>query len=252
MTGGRDISSNQGISAAFEMENVSFRLDGKDILRDLTLTARESRVGIVGRNGSGKTTFARVLAGLVKPTAGSVKVLDVDVATDRKAALKTVGILFQNPDHQIIFPTVEEEMAFGLLQQGLSKQVTADRVAEILTAFGKTHWAAAAIHGLSQGQKQLVCLMSIVAMAPKVIVLDEPFSGLDIPTRIQLSRYLDNLSATVVQISHDPENLQNYERIIWLENGAMRMDGEAQTTLKAFDNHMKELGGQDDISDLTG
>lgn len=234
------------------MTNVSYRLDGKQILNDLGLAVRERRVGIVGRNGSGKTTFARILAGLVKPTSGSVKVMDVDVASDRKAALSTVGILFQNPDHQIIFPTVQEEMAFGLLQQGLPKQGASDRVAQILRAFGKTHWADAAIHGLSQGQKQLVCLMSIVAMAPKVIILDEPFSGLDLPTRAQLSRYLETVSATVVHISHEPANLQSYERVIWLEGGAIRMDGDAKVTLAAFTKRMGELGGLDDISDLTG
>ncbi len=246
------LSRANGLSVTCEMAGVSLSRDGKTLLSDIALSVPERRVGIVGRNGSGKTTLARVLSGLVAPDQGRVRVCGIDIARDRKAALRTVGILFQNPDHQIIFPTVEEELAFGLLQGGASKDEAAQQVAETLAKFDKSHWASAATHQLSQGQKQLVCLMAIIAMAPRVVILDEPFSGLDIVTRAQLTRYFDRIDATVIHISHDPEALRGYERVIWLDEGRIKQDGPAVPTLLAFASHMTELGGRDDISDLAG
>jgi len=236
----------------FQTKGVFLERAGKTILHDITLSVPERRIGIVGRNGSGKTTLARVLSGLAAPSAGTVRVCGVDIATDRKAAIRTVGILFQNPDHQIIFPSVEEELAFGLLQQGATKPEAADTVAKTLAQFDKAHWAQAATHQLSQGQKQLVCLMAIIAMQPKVVILDEPFSGLDIPTRAQLTRYFDQIDAAVIHISHDPNSFSAYDRVIWLEDGRIAQDGAAAPTLAAFEAHMTQLGAQDDISDLAG
>lgn len=246
------ISVSDGLSATFEMTDVSLSRDGNTLLNDIGLSVFEKRIGIVGRNGSGKTTFARVLSGLVAPDKGDVRIFGIDVVNDRKAALRTVGILFQNPDHQIIFPTVEEELGFGLLQMGLSKADMQHQVAVVLNTFDKLHWAKAATHQLSQGQKQLVCLMAIIAMKPKVVILDEPFSGLDMPTRMQLTRYFDRIDAALVHISHSPETLQDYERIIWLDNGQIKQDGAATATLSAFTKHMNDLGGHDDISHLAG
>jgi biotin transport system ATP-binding protein len=240
------------IPAEIQLSEVSLVINGKGILDDVSFNAVEHRIGIVGRNGSGKTTLARVMAGLATPTAGHVRIMHVDVAKDRQAAIGAIGILFQNPDHQIIFPTVEEEIAFGLVQMGLSKEDASDRVAGLLDEFGKAHWAKAAIHQLSHGQKQLVCLMSILAMEPKIIVMDEPFSGLDIPTRTQLARYLERVDATLVHISHEADYLRSYDRVIWLENGKIAMDGAPKPVLAAFSRRMAQIGGEDDISDISG
>ncbi|NHX28388.1 ABC transporter ATP-binding protein, partial [Escherichia coli] len=157
----------------------------------------------------------------------SVRVAGVDVARDRKAALGAVGILFQNPDHQIIFPTVAEELAFGLRQQGRSKDAADAEVRTTLDGFGKAHWYDASIQTLSQGQRQLVCLMAILAMRPSVLILDEPFAGLDIPTRMQLSRYLGRSQALLVHVTHDPHDLAGYDRLLWLDQGQLRGDGPA-------------------------
>ncbi|PVA10318.1 cobalt ABC transporter [Pelagivirga sediminicola] len=234
------------------LDNVSLALEGRAILHGLTLTAQERRIGIVGRNGSGKSTLARVIAGLHAPDAGQVRLFGVDVARDRKAAIRTVGILFQNPDHQIIFPTVDEEIAFGLTQLGQSKAEAAEGVRAILQDFGKAHWQGAAVHPLSQGQKQLLCLMAILAMRPRLIVLDEPLSGLDIPTRMQLTRYLERVEAHLLHISHDPATLAGYDRVIWIADGRIAQDGPARDVLGAYIADMERLGGMDDISDLAG
>lgn len=115
---------------------VTCAFGGRTVLRDLSLSLSERRIGIVGRNGSGKTTLSRVIAGLIAPDAGNVLVGGVDVVADRKAAVRTVGILFQNPDHQIIFPTVEEELAFGLRQLGRNKPDARRGAHDVLVRFG--------------------------------------------------------------------------------------------------------------------
>ncbi|WP_353476308.1 ABC transporter ATP-binding protein (plasmid) [Salipiger sp. H15] len=235
-----------------QLRNVSVKLGGALALRRISLSASERRIGVVGRNGSGKTTLARVIAGLQVPDEGSAELGGRDMARDRKAALRSVGILFQNPDHQIIFPTVEEEIAFGLVQLGRSRAEAAAEVQDILARFGKTHWAGAATHGLSQGQKQLVCLMAVLAMRPALVVLDEPYSGLDIPTRMQLMRYVDEVEARILHITHDPESVRHYDRVIWIDEGSLRADGPAGEVLHQFEAQMRLWGGRDDLSDLAG
>lgn len=234
------------------LRDVSYAVEGKPVLSGITLETDARRIGIVGRNGSGKTTLARIMTGLIASETGTVRIDGVDVAEDRKAALGRVGILFQNPDHQIIFPTVEEEIAFGLTQMGQTSAEVQKGVSEILARFGKLHWAKAAIHQLSQGQRQLVCLMSVLAMAPRVIVLDEPFAGLDIPTTRQLQRVLDGLDVTLVLITHDPAVLARYDRVLWLEKGRVVRDGDARLVLAAFSHKMAQIGDGDDLSDLAG
>ncbi len=233
-----------------ELKHVQLAADGRPLLQDISFSADEQRVGIVGRNGSGKTTLARVLSGLVAPDAGEALINGTDISRDRKSALGLVGVLFQNPDRQIIFPTVEEELAFGLRQMGLEKLDAAERVAQILDRFGKAHWAKAPTHVLSQGQKQLVCLMAILSMAPRVIVLDEPFSGLDIPTRMQLQRTLDQIGAQTFHISHDPQHLEHYDRILWIEAGQIKADGPARQVLPEFRDQMTGWGASDDLFDF--
>ncbi len=234
------------------LDDVRYIPGGQAVLTDVSLRVTEARIGVVGRNGSGKTSFARVLAGLVAPEAGQIRIAGVDVATDRKAALGVVGILFQNPDHQIIFPTVEEELAFGLRQMGQSETEVIAGVTRILDQFGKGHWAKAPVVQLSQGQRQLVCLMAVLAMGPQVIILDEPFAGLDIPTTVQLQRLLAGLAQTVVLITHHPANLEGYDRMIWIDEGRIRLDGSVAEVVPAFEAEMQALGAGDDFSDLSG
>jgi biotin transport system ATP-binding protein len=235
--------------ARIEFQAASFAVAERRILSDLSVDLTAKRIGIIGRNGSGKTSFARLLSGLVEPNEGTVRIDGLDPAKDRRAALSLVGILFQNPDHQIIFPTVVEELAFGLRQLGVDDPEAAARVQ--LERFGKSHWADSHVHGLSQGQKQLVCLMAVLAMAPRILVLDEPFAGLDIPTRMQLGRYLERYEGTLVHVTHDPDELSAYDHVIWIEAGALAQQGLPADVLPAFTAQMKQQGESDDISDLS-
>lgn len=234
------------------LQDASLTLSGKPILAPLTLTLTEARIGIIGRNGSGKTSLLRLMAGLIAPSAGRVRVGDFDPAADRKAALATLGILFQNPDHQIIFPTVEEELAFGLRQQGRTDAEARSMARDVLAHHGRAHWATVSVATLSQGQRHFLCLLAVLAMNPATILLDEPFAGLDLPTQIRMSRALEHLPQRLITITHDPSALTAQDRILWLEAGALRGDGPPTEVLPAFLAEMTRLGEADADADLGG
>ncbi len=236
-------------SIGITLSNASVTLTGKPILSNLTLTLHEPRIGIIGRNGSGKTTLLRLIAGLIPPTTGTVSIDGLD-PTDRKAILPRLGILFQNPDHQILFPTVAEELAFGLRQQGQTQTQADQAVTALLKQESRSHWAHAHTHTLSQGQRHYLCLLSILLMQPKTILLDEPFAGLDLPTEIRLARRLNALPQRLITITHDPQSLTTCDRILWLEAGEIRADGPPGPTLAAFTAEMTRLGTQDADTDL--
>jgi biotin transport system ATP-binding protein len=232
--------------SAIEFNQVTFGWAGQSSgFGPVSLSISDRRVGVVGQNGSGKSTFARLLNGLLTPASGRVTVAGIDVNTDRRAATATVGMIFQNPDHQIIFPTVQEEIAFGLEQQGRSKREARAMALALLAQHGRAHWAERATIALSQGQRHLLCLLSILVMQPKVLVLDEPYAGLDIPTSRQLHRWLDRLEQTVVLVTHDPTVLAGFDRVIWLDEGRIRRDGAAGEVLAAFAAEMDRKGALD-------
>lgn len=232
------------------LTGAGFGVEGRAILSGLDLALTEARIGIVGRNGSGKTTLLRLMAGLIAPTTGRVRVDGLDPARNRRALLTRLGILFQNPDHQILFPTVAEELAFGLRQMGLPASEAAARVAALLAAEGRSHWANAATHLLSGGQRHYLCLLSILLMAPGTILLDEPFAGLDLPTQARLQRRLAALPQRLITISHDPAAMADCDRVIWLEGGRLRADGPAAPVLADFTAEMARLGAADADTDL--
>ncbi len=237
---------------AILLDGVSFRVAGHEVLSDITLRLTERRIGLIGRNGSGKTTLLRLIAGLVAPSSGRVRIGAVDPFAERKAALGQVGILFQNPDHQILFPYVEEELAFGLRQGGLSNEAALHRAQAVLDAWGRSAWARVPVQSLSQGQRQMVCLMAVLAMAPETLLLDEPYASLDLPARMRLARRLHGLEQRVIVISHDPEALAGMERVIWLDAGRIRRDGPAGGVLPEFAAEMAQEGARDADADLAG
>ncbi len=230
--------------------NASVTLSGKTILHPLSLTLTEARIGIIGRNGSGKTTLLRLIAGLTPPSTGSVQINGLNPAQDRKALLAQLGILFQNPDHQILFPTVEEELAFGLIQQGHPNPAAA--VQTLLATESRSHWAKAPTHTLSQGQRHYLCLLAVLLMNPGTILLDEPFAGLDLPTKARLSRRLAALPQRLITITHAPAAVALADRVLWLDAGHIRADGPAAATIKAFTAEMARLGEQDADTHLAG
>lgn len=233
------------------LTEVGYAIAGRPILSGLNLQLTEQRIGIIGRNGSGKSTFLRLIAGLIAPTTGTVMVDGHSPASDRRAMLSRIGILFQNPDHQIIFPTVGEELAFGLRQQGMDKTAAAQTVNILLARHSRSHWEPQAVTALSQGQRHFLCLLAVLAMQPSTILLDEPFAGLDLPTQVRLERELAKLPQRLILITHDPKALSGYDRVIWLEGGQVRDDGAAGPIVGAFTAEMARLGDVDADTDLT-
>ena len=220
-------------------------LYGKErVLENISLSIREKRVGFIGRNGSGKTTLLRILAGLQELKNGKVLIDGTEMAKERKAAINKVGIIFQNPDHQIIFPTVGEELRFGLTQLGLNRSDADLKVIACLKQYDKIDWFERSISTLSQGQKHLVCLLSVLLMKPRVLLLDEPFTGIDIPTKLKLERYLSSLKQTIIHVSHVPETFENYQRLIWIDKGIVQADGIPKRIIKkyrdAMDNYVEK------------
>ena len=226
-------------------------LAGKTVLEGISAHLTEARIGIVGRNGSGKTTLLRLMAGLIAPTAGTVRLGETDPFKDRKTTLSALGILFQNPDHQILFPTVAEEIAFSLRQLGQSEAEAQTGATAMLARHGRSHWAKAATHTLSQGQRHYLCLMAVLAMAPATILLDEPFAGLDLPSQMQLKRSFAALPQRLITITHDPALVADYDRVLWLQDGRIRADGAAGDVLAAYTAAMAVEGGADADTDLT-
>ena len=234
------------------VSNVSLALGGRSALSGVNLNMSARRIAVVGRNGSGKSTLARVLCGLIAPDQGSVLLNGVDVLNDRRGALRQVGILFQNPEHQILFPTVGEEVAFGLRQLGQSRQGADQQARDVLAGFGRADWFDRSVSSLSQGQKHLLCLISVLAMKPALLVLDEPFAGLDIPTTRALTRLLEKAAPSIVHISHDPQILERYDQVVWMDNGQIAAQGSARPVLDRFMSAMVSEEQDDAFADLAG
>jgi biotin transport system ATP-binding protein len=216
------------------------------VIDQITLNVSEQRIGIVGVNGSGKSTLARLISGLIAPISGSIRINDIDIYKDRKAALKTVGIIFQNPDHQIIFPTCVEEISFGLIQQGMTRIEAEKKSKQLLLKFDKSNWSDELAHNLSQGQRHFLCLISILAMEPDVIILDEPYAGLDLPTSIKLKNTIKKLNQQIVMITHDREILEDFERILWIDNGKIVRDGSFENVMPDFEKEMRKRANVSD------
>ena len=224
---------------AISLHNVIFAFETHRVIDQITLNVSEQRIGIVGANGSGKSTLARLISGLIAPISGSIRINDIDIYKDRKAALKTVGIIFQNPDHQIIFPTCVEEISFGLMQQGMTRIEAEERSNEILLKFNRLKWSDQLAHNLSQGQRHFLCLIAVLAMNPDVIILDEPYAGLDLPTSLQLRHELNKLGQQIVMITHNKDILVNFDRILWIDNGKIIKDGSFKNVMPDFEEEMQ-------------
>ena len=146
------------------------------VFAGLQLELTEDRIGLIGNNGAGKTSLLRLLCGLEAPDQGSIHIdgLDIHQREGRMKRSQRIGMMFQNPDDQIIFPTVEEELALGL--PGLKKREALQKAREFLAQRGLSDWAQRAISALSQGQRQHVCWLTLLLAGPATLLLDEPYA----------------------------------------------------------------------------
>lgn len=191
-------------------------------------------IAVIGANGSGKSTLARHLNALLLPTEGKCIVAGMDTADDKNLwnIRQHVGMVFQNPDNQIVAAIVEEDLAFGPENIGVPPAEIRTRVDNALAAVGMTEYAKHAPHLLSGGQKQRVAIAGVLALEPDCIVLDEPTAMLDPRGRIEIVNTVKKLNRekniTVVYITHYMEEAMQADRIIAMERGVIKMQGKPE------------------------
>lgn len=203
-------------------------------------------IAVLGHNGSGKSTLAKHFNALVSPTEGTVWVDGMDTKEDDKILdiRQTAGMVFQNPDNQIICTLVEEEVGFGPENIGVPTDEIWQRVADSLQAVGMYSFRKASPNKLSGGQKQRVAIAGIVAMKPKCIILDEPTAMLDPSGRKEVISVLHELNekenVTIILITHYMEEVIDADRVFVMDAGKIMMEG---TPRQIFSNveHLKEL-----------
>lgn len=184
---------------------------GRDpVLRGLDLTLRPGqKAGLVGPNGCGKTTLLFAIMGLLTPQAGEIRLFGTPMRSpkDFAGARLRLGFLFQHADDQLFSPTVLDDVAFGPLNQGLSRRDARKRAEETLELLGLADFAQRTPYRLSGGEQKLVALATILAMRPEVLLLDEPTTGLDQATKARIVELLNGLDLAVLAVSHEPDFL---------------------------------------------
>ena len=204
-------------------------------------------IAVLGHNGSGKSTLAKMLNGLLVPTVGNVYVNGVDTRDESKSieVKKTVGMVFQNPDNQLVATIVDEDVAFGLENIGVQHDEIVERVDLALCQVGMSEYKTSAPHNLSGGQKQRIAIAGVLAMRPTCIVFDEPTSMLDpqgrkdvIDTIVSLSR---EQGITVVLITHFMEEAVLADRVVVMNDGKIELDGTPEYVFSEVDL-LKSIG----------
>lgn len=226
-------------AASIRLDEVTLVRGATTVLQSLSLSLDEPRIGLVGDNGAGKSSLFRLICGLDAPRSGCVQVCGHDVQTERSLMPSLVGMMFQNPDDQIIFPTVAEEIAFSLTPTGMSRKEARARAREFLIARGLSAWADRAVESLSQGQRQHVCMLALLIAAPRVLLLDEPYASLDLPGQARLAADIDAASQQVVVSTHVLAHVRHFERVIWLEQGRVRGDGRGADVCARYEEDVR-------------
>ncbi|MFW3170291.1 energy-coupling factor ABC transporter ATP-binding protein [Geodermatophilus sp. CPCC 206100] len=216
---------------AVELREVTHSYGDRTVLAGVSLTLKEPRIGVIGANGSGKSTFARLLNGLVVPTSGAVLVDGLDTRTRAREVRRRVGFVFQDPDAQIVHPTVAEDVAFGPANQGLPAEEIARRVDDVLARYGLAGHRDHPAHLLSGGQKQLLAIAGVLVMRPERIVFDEPTTLLDLANTRRVARVIDELEQDVVVVTHHLDLLAGFDRVLVFEDGRVAADGSPAETV---------------------
>ena len=219
-----------------KVDAVTHRFGERTVLRDIGIDLVERRIAVVGTNGSGKSTFARLLNGLLVPDTGVVSVdgLTTRDRRQRREVQRRVGFIFQNPDSQIVFPVVEEDIAFGLKNLKLPKDEVARRVDAVLDRYDLAHLRNQSSYMLSGGEKQLLAIAGVLAMEPRYVVLDEPTTLLDLRNRRRIREVIAALEQPVVLVSHDLDIVRDFDRVIVFDDGAVVMDDRPDHALDFY------------------
>ena len=221
-------------------------------LSDVSLTVHDGEyVAVLGHNGSGKSTLAKLLNMILLPTVGKIFIDGVEITTpdftedDVFNVRRKIGMVFQNPDNQLVATVVEEDVAFGPENLGLPREEIRKRVDEALEMVDMTTYKRHAPHKLSGGQKQRVAIAGIIAMKPKVIIFDESTAMLDPLGRHEVIRIMEKLNReehiTVINITHYMDEAARADRVIVINDGKLLLDGTAKEVFSEVDT-LHEIG----------
>ena len=224
---------------AISVENLSFHYsESREILKNVSIDIEEGDfVAILGHNGSGKSTLAKHFNAILLPSEGRILVDGLDTSKDENISKirRTVGMVFQNPDNQIIATVVEEDVAFALENLGVPRDEMIKRVDEALDTVGMLKYKKHSTTQLSGGQKQRIAIAGVLAMQPKIIVLDEPTAMLDPQGRedvVETVKRLNEQGITVIYITHYMEEAAQSKRVIVLNEGEILIDGTPHYVLQ--------------------
>jgi len=236
------------LATAINVEHLAYTYPGVDdtpgiaVFEDLSLTIEQGTfVAILGGNGCGKSTLAKHFNTILLPCGGSVSVFGMDTSDEEKLIQirRTVGMVFQNPDNQIVANVVEEDVAFGPENLGVASPAIRHRVDNALKQVGMYEYREHAPHLLSGGQKQRVAIAGVIAMEPKCIVLDEPTAMLDPRGRREVMETISSLNRekdiTVVLITHHMDEAAQAQRVVVLHKGQVALDGDPRDVFSQVD-----------------
>lgn len=212
--------------------------NGQTILHPFDLELTERRIGLIGANGSGKSTLARLAGGLIRPTGGAVSVAGYDTAKDEKDVRRMTGFVFQNPDSQIVYPVVEDDLAFGLKERGFPKAEHRERISDVLERLRISHLRERLAHELSGGERQLVALAGVLVTEPELLILDEPTTLLDLRHSRRIAEHVAALPQTVIFVTHHLDLLADFDRVVVLDEGRIVADGAPASAIAAYEQAM--------------
>lgn len=216
-------------------QQVQVEFDGKSVLAVEQLELTQNTIAVIGANGSGKSTFARLLNGLVKPSLGKVLVNGIDVGTDSRAAIKQAGFVFANPDVQIVMPTVIEDVEFSLRDSSLTRQEKRERAMAAIAGVGLLGLAEAPAQTLSSGQKQLLAIAAITVRKPRLVIADEPTALLDAGnTRAIAKLLLAPAAEQVILVTHDLALAQLCDVAVHFEAGRVANIGDPKQVVAGY------------------
>lgn len=204
------------------------------LLQPVSLTLPEHRIGLIGGNGSGKSTFARLLNGLVEPTTGHVTVDDLDTVDDGPAVRRAVGFVFTDPGAQLVMPTCLEDVALSLRRTVKDRGTRRAEALTILESIGLGDKADTSVHALSGGQKQMLALAGVLATAPRVLVADEPTTLLDLRNTALVADRLFSLSQQLVLVTHDLDLARRCDRVLVIEDARVVFDGDPDAAVEHY------------------
>ena len=207
-----------------EFKGAAVTYDGNTVLQPLTTRLSEQRIGIIGSNGSGKSTTVRLINGLIEPTSGQVLYDDLSPTTQGRDVRKRVGFVFSDAESQIVMPRVSDDVAFSLRRFKLPRDEVRSRVDDALARFELTDLAENSPHTLSGGEKQMLALASVMVIEPDTIIADEPTTLLDLRNRKRIVRELNALEQQLIVVTHDLDMLRDFERVLVIDDGTLVYD----------------------------